>query len=148
MNTDRRGTPADAAERQGSLLLVVDDDVIQRRVIAKIAAQAGHVVREAGSVDEAAAILASEPIDAITVDLSMGVRSGVELLTALAEGAQDIPVMIISGMPDNVLQAITRSAEDKGLRLHAVIPKPLDLALLRSALTEVHDVCAVKALLA
>lgn len=127
------------------VVLVVDDDPIQRRVISRIATQVGHTVREASSVDEATAIIAAEPIDAVTVDLSLGERSGAEILSALSRRVRDLPVLIISGMPDFVLQSATRCAEQGGLNVHATFAKPLDLARLRKALGEVQEICAVRA---
>lgn len=134
---------ADSAHK--TVVLVVDDDPIQRRVISRIAVQAGHSVREASSVEEASSIISSEAIDALTVDLSLGERSGAEILSALSRRVRGLPVLIISGMPDFVLQSATRCAEQGGLNVHATFAKPLDLARLRKALAEVQEICAVRA---
>ena len=124
-------------------LLVVDDDIVQRRIIAKIAAQAGHTVVEAGSVEEANAILESDAINCVTIDLSLGERSGVEVLSALGARARNVPVLIISGMPSDVLQSVTRYAAECGLVVHATFAKPLDLNKLRNSLRVLMQICDV-----
>ena len=132
-----------AAERRievrRSILLVVDDDPIQRRIIARIGAQAGHVVREAASLEEADAIFASEPIDCVTVDLSLGERDGAELLAVVARRGAGVPVLIISGKPERVLQATGRYARQLNLLVHGIFPKPLDLGGLRRSLAEICE---------
>ena len=124
-------------------LLVVDDDVIQRRIIAKLGRQAGHTVIEAGSVEEAQRLIKTERVNCVTVDLSLGDRSGVEVLLGLGAHSRNVPVLIISGMPEQVLQSTTSYAEQCGLFVHATFTKPLDLGRLRRSLSEVQRVSTV-----
>ena len=114
-------------------LLVVDDDLVQRKVIAKVGAQAGHDVVEADSVARATAILTAGGVDCITIDLSLGEEYGAELLEVIARGRR-IPVVIISGMSERALLSSSRLGRQLNLDVHAAFPKPIDLAALRLSL--------------
>ena len=71
-------------------LLVVDDDPIQRRVISKIGAQAGHRTLVASSLETAIVTLESEHVDLISVDIGLGADSGLDLLQFVAvDGPRD-----------------------------------------------------------
>ncbi len=120
-------------------LLVVDDDPIQRRVIAKIGQQAGHNVRTAATIEEAEAILRTEPIDCATLDLGLGQRNGVDLLKIIGQMGKHIMVLIISGSTDHVLDATRIFAEKTGLGLYGVFHKPIDFAALRQSLAHARE---------
>ena len=85
-------------------LLVVDDDLVQRKIIAKIGAQAGFQTAEASSFEEAETMLQAEQYDCITLDLSLGPRSGILLLRTMIETKNSVPVIIVSGATEQVLQ--------------------------------------------
>ncbi|HEY8580609.1 MAG TPA: EAL domain-containing response regulator, partial [Beijerinckiaceae bacterium] len=118
-------------------LLVVDDDFVQRAIIQKLAAKAGFETVVASSYEQASALLSSRPFDLMTLDLSLGERDGVEVLRLLARlGLAAMPVVVISGCEERILNSTRRVAETLGLALRACLAKPLDFARLREALTE------------
>jgi len=80
-----QSAPEDAAPT----LLAVDDDPLQRRVITKIARQAGFAVVESASVLDASQLLRTRKIDCATIDLSLGAQSGLELLATIANVCRD-----------------------------------------------------------
>lgn len=121
----------------GSLarLLVVDDDLVQRKIIAKIGAQAGFQTAEASSFEEAETMLRAEQYDCITLDLSLGPRSGILLLRTMIETKNSVPVIIVSGATEQVLQTTLDVAVN--LRLDAqTMHKPLNLIELRAILAD------------
>ncbi len=120
-------------------LLVVDDDPIQRRVIGKIGQQAGHTILAAATIEEAETILRRERVDCATLDLGLGARNGVDVLKTIAQMRKDMPVLIISGSSDHVLEATRIYAAISGLELYGVFAKPLDFAALRQALAQVRE---------
>ena len=75
-------------------LLVVDDHpVVRDGTAALLAAQPGiDVVGTAGSIDEAAVLIASTPADVLLLDIRLGTDSGLRLLT---ETADDAPAIIV-----------------------------------------------------
>ncbi|MCW5624581.1 MAG: response regulator transcription factor, partial [Burkholderiales bacterium] len=68
-----------------SRVMIVDDHPILRHGIAQLVDREPdfHACAEAGSVDEALATLASQPVDLAIVDLSLEGRSGIELLRSM-----------------------------------------------------------------
>ena len=75
-------------------LIVVDDHpVVRDGTAALLAAQAGiAVVGTAGSIDEAAAVIAAIPADVVLLDIRLGTDSGLRLLT---EARDDAPAVIV-----------------------------------------------------
>ncbi|MBB4196550.1 hypothetical protein CCR94_15405 [Rhodoblastus sphagnicola] len=122
-----------------SRLLVVDDDLIQRRLIAKIAAQAGHEVAQACSVAEAEAILAQtcleqRPFDCVTVDLGLTDGVGADLLHLTAEKCPGARVLIVTGETGHLLDDTLTIAREHEIEIAHIFIKPLDLVGLRDAL--------------
>lgn len=114
-------------------LLVVDDDLIQRTIISKIGAQSGFDVTIAATFDEAASFLRRDKFDCITLDLSLGEQSGVLLLQTMVANGRRMPVIVISGAEQHVLNSTITIAESLGLNSQS-LSKPLNLAELRSTL--------------
>jgi DNA-binding response OmpR family regulator len=88
----------------------------------------------AASVEEADRLLQEHTFDCITLDLSLGDRAGVEVLRLLFERGIRAPVIIISGSDDTVLEETLGIGKMMGLNIRQPIPKPIDLARLRSEL--------------
>ena len=91
--------------RTGEPILIVDDEKNIRRTLRMVLEGEGHVVHEAGSIAEADAVLAREPVDSILLDVKLGDDNGLDLLRALKARGEDgmssrtseIPVVMISG---------------------------------------------------
>lgn len=111
--------------------LVIDDDRAQGLIIASIAARNGYQVTHVESFDAAAAALAGEPFQCVTIDLSLGDRDGIEVLR-LAAGRADAPrIIFISGCDDRILDAAVRMAEAIGVTDAYSLHKPFRPADLR-----------------
>lgn len=76
-------------------LLVVEDEPILRRLLARTLAGAGEVV-EAGNGKEAWGIVQRESFDAVVSDISMPEMNGVSLLRTLRENGIGVPVLFLS----------------------------------------------------
>lgn len=85
------GQPAEPP-RAGLRLLVVDDEPLVRRTVARQASRDGWSVVEAGSVDDALRLLfeSRQSFDAVICDLRMPGRSGVHLHDVLAQRAPEL----------------------------------------------------------
>ena len=79
-------------------LLVIDDAIIHRKILCRVGEKAGFDTTEAGSFDEAARLLHDKEFDCITLDLSLGDRAGVEVLSLLSVNKCRVPIIIISGV--------------------------------------------------
>jgi EAL domain-containing protein (putative c-di-GMP-specific phosphodiesterase class I) len=119
-------------------LLVIDDDLVQRTIIGTVGTKVGFESLGAATYDDANRQIRETLYDCITLDLSLGERSGADLLHAIADLGRRVPIIIISGADERILNSTVAVAQSLGL--HAVpLSKPLDLAALRASLTLMKD---------
>jgi EAL domain-containing protein (putative c-di-GMP-specific phosphodiesterase class I)/ActR/RegA family two-component response regulator len=118
----------------GRRLLVVDDEHIERMLVAHAAAPLGFTVDAAGNLEEAARLLDQHVYDAIVLDLALGETESISLLPALRSGASDPVLIFVSGMDDRVRAASARLAGTLGLRVAGALAKPVVPAALRDLL--------------
>lgn len=114
-------------------LLVIDDDLIQRKIIAHLGVQADFDVFEAVSFETAETALKREKFDCITLDLSLGTDSGALLLRTIVQSDNCVPVIVISGAEPHVLRTTMEIAQSLNLKA-SLIEKPLKLVQLRETL--------------
>lgn len=129
--------PADAAsrpaERDCTLLLVEDDEMV-RRLASRTLAAAGYRVIEAADGEEALALYCQhdERIDLVLTDVVMPRRGGPDLAQALRAMGSQVPVIFMSGYPN--------PREDPNSRLPAdadLIQKPFSPATLCARVAQV-----------
>ena len=109
-----------------SELLVIDDANLHLSIVSRIATQAGFATTGASSVGEATKLLRERTFDCITLDL-------------LAEMKCRTPIIVISGSEDSVREETVKIGNFLDLNLCPSIPKPINLAVLRGALTQISD---------
>jgi DNA-binding response OmpR family regulator len=122
-------------EREPTILLI-EDDVEMRRMLAGALRRDGGRVVEAANGDEALDWLAPGVLegnlehvpDVIVSDIRLPYFSGLDILEGLQVAAHRVPVILITGFPD----AETR-ARASALGAERVLEKPFDLSELRSA---------------
>ena len=118
-------------------LLVIDDDTVQRTIISRIGAQAGFTVEAAGTFEAASGFLHSLRFDCVTLDLGLGDRSGALLLPVIAKVGYPLPVIVVSGASQQMLDAT--SVMSHALQIEAeVLTKPLNLPHLRTSLARIR----------
>jgi DNA-binding response OmpR family regulator len=88
------------------VVLVVEDEPLVQQTLCAALTLMGFQTRRADDVDAALAVLANEPIDAVSLDLRIpdqkGLqRSGLSVLAHLRsmEGHASVPVLVFTGMP-------------------------------------------------
>jgi CheY-like chemotaxis protein len=118
-------------------LLVIEDADVHLSILRKIAAQAGFNTTGVTSVDGAAEILQRRTFDCITLDLSLGGRSGVEVLELLAELKYRNPLLIISASEDEALAETVRIGNFLALNIKQPLAKPINLTALRQTLRQI-----------
>lgn len=105
-----------------SRVLVVDDQSNVRRSIALLLEQDGHVVVEAGSVDEALRCASAEAFDVVVTDVRIDTgNEGVALLRDLRARDRDVQVVLVTafGTIADAVDAIKAGAYD-------YLTKPVD----------------------
>lgn len=86
---------------QGKHILVVDDEVDLREIVASELDFMGAVVEQAGNITAADAILKQKNIDLIISDIRMPGGTGVDLLkTVKARNILNPPIILITGFAD------------------------------------------------
>jgi two-component system, chemotaxis family, chemotaxis protein CheY len=118
-------------------LLVIEDTNLHLSIVSKIASQAGFMTTGADSVSEASRLLRERRFDCITLDLSLGEQSGVEVLKLLAEMKCRTPIIVVSGSGEEAREETIKIGNFLDLNICAPIPKPINLALLRSTLMQI-----------
>ena len=117
-------------------VLIVDDDPLNRAMLAMSITALGHQVIEAGNGREAIALLGSQPVDVVLTDIEMPEMDGYALLSHRQQDdrLKTIPFIVISGVDEmsSVISCIQSGAED-------YLPKPFDPVLLHARLGALLD---------
>ena len=110
-------------------LLVVDDNRVNRLLLARTLEQLGHRVAFAENGRQALEALRARPVDLVLLDIEMPEMNGYETLEALQADTKlrDIPVVMMSSIEeiDSVARCIELGAED-------YLFKPVNPVLLRA----------------
>jgi CheY-like chemotaxis protein len=110
-------------------LLIVDDNEINREVLARQLGRQGHATAVAENGRRALEMARVRKFDLVLLDIMMPEMSGYEVLGHLKADVRlrDIPVIMISALDEveSVVQCIELGAED-------YLPKPFDPVLLRA----------------
>lgn len=112
-----------------SHILVVDDNKMNRLLLARGLEQQGHRVSFAENGRQALAALRSTPFDLVLLDVLMPEMDGYQVLQELTADTElkNVPVIMVSavGELDSVVKCIELGAED-------YLPKPINSVLLKA----------------
>jgi two-component system, NtrC family, response regulator AtoC len=112
-------------------ILIVDDELNMRLVLAAMLKKEGYEVTSASDGQEALQILRSGPVSVVITDLKMPRIDGMELLDRVSSEYPDIPVIIITahGTVATAVEALKKGALD-------YITKPFELEELKSVVSK------------
>jgi two-component system NtrC family response regulator len=104
------------------VILVVDDEEAQRKVLAGFLRKRGYETVTATSAEEALDVVSTKTVDLVLTDFRMPGRSGVDLLQDLRGINPEIPVIVITafGTVASAVDAMKQGAAD-------YLNKPVDL---------------------
>ena len=126
--SDSRRVSTQPAAAPG-LLLVVDDDPVNRDVLSRRLARQGHDVRTACNGRDALQLMGEAPFEVVLLDIMMPDMDGYEVLGRIKDDPrlQHIPVIMISAIDEvqSVVRCIEAGAED-------YLAKPFDPTLLKA----------------
>jgi class 3 adenylate cyclase len=115
----------------GARVLVVDDDPVNRKLLARSLEREGHRHAAAEDGRRALELLRAEPFDVVLLDVLMPELDGYGVLAEIVGDPElrHVPVIMISALEelDSVVRCIEMGAED-------YLPKPFDPVLLRARL--------------
>jgi two-component system, OmpR family, response regulator RpaB len=97
----------------GRSILVVDDEVLLRDLLARSLKHAGYMVQTAQTGEEALAAFARSPFDLVLVDVRMPGMNGYALCAALRQ-MSDVPIILLTslGAPDEIVHGYGVGADD------------------------------------
>ena len=95
-------------------VLIVDDELNIRRVLAAMLKRDGYEVTAAADGEQALAVMARAPIQVVVTDLVMPKLDGLALLRRVAADYPDVPVIVITahGTVDSAVAALKAGAFD------------------------------------
>ena len=131
------GQPLAAVPVEGrgtATVLVVDDELMVRKLAAAILKEFGYRVLVAATGDEALRIHAEDPnrIDVVLLDMSMPGKNGKVVMDALREQSPDVRVVFMSGFGESEALRVVG-----GHRFLAFLQKPFDTDSLPAATASV-----------
>jgi DNA-binding NtrC family response regulator len=120
------------------VILVVDDEPLQREIMKTILEGEGYPVLSAASGSEALALMDKTPVDLVLTDLKMTGMDGIELLAAIPRGLVPPPVILVTahGTIDSAVEAVRNGAFD-------YLTKPLDKTRLLLAVRKASERVAI-----
>ena len=121
-------------------LLVIDRAELHLSILSKIAEQVGFTATGAHSVVEASQLLNERSFDCITLDLSLGEESGLEVLQLLSRIKCRAPVFVISASGEQACDETVKIGNSLKLDIRSPVPNPIHLAGLRKALTTIAGI--------
>lgn len=121
-------SPSICSERR---LLVVDDDVDMRELVARMLAKDRHRVTLAADGETALRLFRTAPFDLVVSDLFMPDSDGLELLRGIRAHKPETPVVVLSGADSSYFGPLLRAARMLGAV--AALEKPVAPAALRDA---------------
>jgi DNA-binding NtrC family response regulator len=125
-------TKASATE---PVLMIVDDELSQRKLIGGFFESYGFTIIEASSAEAMLEVIAEQPPDMILLDVRLPEMSGIDALPRLRELLPSTPVVLITAYADvrQAVAALKSGADD-------YLSKPIDLEELKVA---VYDALAI-----
>jgi PAS domain S-box-containing protein len=120
--------PVDTSER--GMVLVAEDDVHVRAVVCRVLLREGYYVLEAADGEDALRLAEhlGDRLDLVVTDLVMPRMGGRELAGALRASRPDLPILFMSGQPDEIPPRAASEGEE------AFIMKPFSPSELASRL--------------
>lgn len=97
-----------------SKALIVEDDAAVRNTLTKVLTSSGIQSVPTASGQEALEKIASDTFDIVLLDINLGGMDGFEVIHALRDGGNHIPVMVVSGRTEDVdmLYSLEIGADD------------------------------------
>lgn len=124
-------TPDSPSEQP--IVLIVDDDTLLTDLFRQAMTKQGFHVLEANDGAHALALIETQTVHLVLLDMTLPDMAGLQVAQALAGTHPLLPVVIATGhdpdlhtLPDNVVELIRKpfSMRTLSARLHALLPTP------------------------
>lgn len=122
-------------------VLIIDDEEAICELIGAVAESAGFTATSASEPDDIRQAIDGE-FDLVVLDLSLGLVDGIEMMGALGTRHKGLPLILVSGADQSLIDSAGRIAEMHKLRVLGTFSKPVPLDVLRAAMLEWSEVTA------
>jgi EAL domain-containing protein (putative c-di-GMP-specific phosphodiesterase class I) len=122
-------------------VLIIDDEEAICELIGAVAESAGFVTSSASEPDAIRRAIDGE-FDLVVLDLSLGLVDGIEMMSILGARHKGLPLILVSGADQSLIDSAGRIAEMHKLRVLGTFSKPVPLEVLRAAMLEWYEVTA------
>jgi two-component system cell cycle response regulator DivK len=114
-------------------ILVIEDNLVDLKLVHSVLAHGGHQVSDSGSAEQAVELLLQETPEVILTDLDLPLMDGLTLTRQLkqAPATSTIPIIAMTAYPDHFTKQAIRTAG-----FAAYLIKPLDTRMLCQQVTE------------
>ena len=121
-----------------AVLLVVEDDIVTNEAICEYMEYAGHTAFSAFDGEQGLAMVKSNPVDLVILDIMLPKVTGIEVLKELRKD-RSVPVLMLTALDDEHTQATSfdEQADD-------YITKPFSMLLLGKRVTALLRRCGKK----
>lgn len=82
------------------MILVVEDNLLERQLLIDILKEFGQAAVFATSREEAISAMSARKLDGMIVDLKLVGTNGTTLIAAIRGSGSTIPILVLSGQPD------------------------------------------------
>jgi len=104
-------------------LVCLDDDRRMEPTLRRFAGRLGHQVHFHTASASFKAEVQTQPPDLVVLDLMLGRESGIAVIAWLAEAQVQVPIILLSGQGDELLEAARRIAEANGIQVLGAVSK-------------------------
>jgi CheY-like chemotaxis protein len=122
----------DSASRMPATILLADDSTIERQALGHYLRRHGYEVEECEDGRSVISHLQSNEVDLLLLDLQMPNVDGFEVLNYLQKHRRGLPVVLLSGMPVDLIQLKMHGLSHQ--ELPPLFLKPVDLDQLLAVL--------------
>ena len=137
---ERPGEAPRARVRRRLKVLVAEDNLINRRVTAKILERAGHEVHLVENGEEALEALDRDNFDVVLMDMHMPVMSGIEATKLYRYASIGRPRLPIVGLTADATLSARQKGEEAGM--DACLAKPIEPARLLETIEDLAQAAA------
>jgi len=111
-------------------ILIVDDEPTMRQLLRTHLKRQNYEIVEAAAAEEALSIVKENDLDLVITDVKLGGMTGVELLSEIKRIYPDLPVIVMTGMPEiqDAVESMKTGAVD-------YVSKPFRIEKLKTVIT-------------
>lgn len=120
-------------------VLIIDDEHAVCELIEAVAESAGFQAVSASEPESIRTALQGD-FDLVVLDLALGLVDGIEVMGELGSRHRGLPLILVSGADQSLLESAGRIAELHKLRVIGTFSKPVALDVLRAAMLEWSEV--------